>query len=132
MIVQTMCKQCANNVQTDMKGAMLALKREASAFQRTAPQVKMLQTVLNQWYTDEEWNEHDGTQDPSPNCSLEDPVITHLMSNWTSDVKKLKLLKSWLKHILANKNIKPSKSFRPGVELVRDVTRWWFGTVATY
>lgn len=32
-----------------LKSSMLALKREASAFQRQAPQINMLQNVLNQW-----------------------------------------------------------------------------------
>jgi hypothetical protein len=65
-------------------------------------------------YQDEEWNEHDGTLDPPPNCSLNDPVITHLLSSWTNDSKKLKLLSNWLKHVLSNKKIKSTKSFRPG------------------
>ena len=102
-----------------IKASMMALRREASAFQRPAPQMQALAEVMHKWYTDEEWNEHDGTHDPSPNCSLDDPMISHLMESWTTDKGKLKLLRTWLKQILSNKKIKQTKSFRPGVELTK-------------
>jgi hypothetical protein len=107
------------NELVQIKGTMMALRREASAFQKTAPQLQQLRAVMEEWYGDEEWNEHDGENDPSPNCALNDPVIAHLMESWTADKNKLKLLRKWLQHVLANKKIKQTKSFRPGVELTK-------------
>jgi hypothetical protein len=102
-----------------IKMSMLALRREASAFTRPAPQLHQFERVLNRMYKEETWCEHDGRHDPSPNCTLNDPMIAHLMSSWTTDKAKLKLLKTWLKHVLSNKKVTPTKSFRPGVELTK-------------
>ena len=102
-----------------MKMSMLALRREASAFTRPAPQLQQLERVLDRMFQEEVWCEHDGRHDPSPNCTLDDPMIAHLMSSWTTDKAKLKLLKTWLKHVLSNKKIGATKKFRPGVELTK-------------
>ena len=44
----------------------------------------------------------DGQYDSSRDLAqivLDDPVIQHLLMNWTQDQQKLKLLSNWLKHV---------------------------------
>jgi len=83
-----------------MKAQLSALRKECSAFStRRAPQLAELAKVVAVWNQDTRWNEHDSSRDPSPNCSLDDPVIQHLLVNWTQDKQKLQLLRNWLKHV---------------------------------
>ena len=83
-----------------MKSQLSAIRKECGAFStRKAPQIAELARVMNLWNQDTKWNEYDSSRDPTPNCSLDDPVIKHLLMNWTQDKQKLQLLRKWLKHV---------------------------------